>query len=184
VEGFGLALASHLVRRPNTTLIATIRSSSTSTTELKALQVGTNSKLIIETLPVVSDTAADDLMSTLVNKYGITQLDIVIANAGHGDADSFKPILSTDLKALRENFEINALGPVKLFQATSKYLKKSPNPKFILVTAMLGSISGMQGPLTKAPTLAHGASKASASFFVRKAHFEHEEITTMAIAPG
>lgn len=133
---------------------------------------------------MTSDTAAVDLVSSLSGKHGVTKLDIVIANAGHGDADSFKPILLTEPRVLRENFEVNTLGPIKLFQATQKHMKNSPDPKFVLITAMLGSIGGMQGPLTKAPTLAHGASKASASFFVRKAHFEQEDITTLAIAPG
>lgn len=35
-----------------------------------------------------------------------------------------------------------------------------------------------------APTLAYGVSKAGANYFVRKVHFEHEEITALAVHPG
>lgn len=35
-----------------------------------------------------------------------------------------------------------------------------------------------------APSLAYGISKAGANFFVRKLHFEHEEMVSVAIHPG
>jgi norsolorinic acid ketoreductase len=34
------------------------------------------------------------------------------------------------------------------------------------------------------PALSYGASKAAANYFVRKVHFEHKEIATLAIHPG
>jgi norsolorinic acid ketoreductase len=164
--------------RPNTTVIATVRSSNTSTTELALLPCATNSKLIITTLSSASDTDAAAMVNTL-SQQGITHIDNIIANAGAGE--TFESTISTPLSELRQSFEINALGPIKLFQAAYPLFQKSANPKFIFISSSLGSIGAMEGNV---PSLAYGVSKAAANYFVRKIHFEHEEVTAVAVHPG
>jgi norsolorinic acid ketoreductase len=50
------------------------------------------------------------------------------------------------------------------------------------VSSVLGSIGALGGEA--GPTLAYGASKAAANFFVRKVHFEHGDVVALAIHPG
>lgn len=177
-SGIGLGLAASLLVRPNTTVIATVRSTTTSTIELRSLPTAAKSKLIVTILSSASDTDASAMISGL-SQHGITHIDTIIANAGAGE--TFESSLSTPLSELRQSFEINTLGPIKLFQATCSLLQKSTNPKLILISSSLGSIGVMEGNV---PSLAYGVSKAAANYFIRKVHFEHEEITALAVHPG
>jgi norsolorinic acid ketoreductase len=158
--------------------VATVRSSNSSITELRALPTAANSNVTVVTLTCASDDHAAGMISKLVQK-GITHIDSVIANAGVGE--TFDSTISTPIAEVRASFEINTLGPIKLFQATYPLLKNSANPKFILISSSLGSIGAMEGNV---PSLAYGVSKAAANYFVRKVHFEREEITAVAIHPG
>lgn len=61
-------------------------------------------------------------------------------------------------------------------------MHKSPKPKFVLLGSQAGSIGDMgKAP---APMAAYGSSKVMAHYFVRKIHFEHEDIISFAIEPG
>ena len=114
-----------------------------------------------------------------ISKRGITKIDTIIANAGLGE--TFQSATTTPMDELRSSFEINTLGPIKLFQAAFPLLSKSTDPKFVFISSSLGSIGDMEGNV---PSLAYGVSKAAANYFVRKVHFEHEEITAVAVHPG
>jgi norsolorinic acid ketoreductase len=177
--GIGFALTASLLLRPSTTVIATVRSSATSRTELGSLRAAANGRLIVATLSSTSDTDATTLVSNLSSQHGVIHIDTVIANAGAGE--TFESSLSTPLSELRQSFEINTIGPIKLFQAAFPLLQRSTNPKFILISSSLGSIGAMEGNI---PSLAYGVSKAAANYFVRKVHFEHEEVTAVALHPG
>jgi norsolorinic acid ketoreductase len=176
--GIGFGLAVSLLTRPNTTVIATVRSSTTSTTEIEKLPTAAGSKLIITTLSSTADTDATAMIQDL-SKQGFTHIDTIIANAGSGE--SFQYSLNTSMNDLRSNFEVNALGPIKLFQAAYPLFKKATNPKFIFISSSLGSIGAMEGNV---PSLAYGVSKAAANYFVRKIHYEHEDLTAVAVHPG
>jgi norsolorinic acid ketoreductase len=177
--GIGLGLTASLLQRPSTTVLATIRTTSTSTTDLNALPVVGGSKLIIIpfTLSLSSpETSAKDFLTTLA-EHKIKQINTIILNAGLGS--SFLPILSTSLPSLVEHFESNTLLPIHIFQTLFPLL--STPSKVILISSSLGSIKDMEGP---APTLAYGVSKAGANYFVRKTHFEHSGIVAVAVHPG
>jgi norsolorinic acid ketoreductase len=88
--------------------------------------------------------------------------------------------LSTTLSSIRDDFEVNTLGPIKLFQASYPLLKESPKPKFVLISSSLGSI----GAIVPVPNLSYGVSKVAANFFVKKIQIDHEEIAAMAVHPG
>ena len=51
----------------------------------------------------------------------------------------------------------------------------------MLISSSLGSIGEMEG---EAPSLAYGVSKAGANYFVRKVHFEHKDVSAVAVHPG
>jgi norsolorinic acid ketoreductase len=174
-------LTESLLRRPNTTVIATTRSSSVDASALQGLPTAANTKLVITTLSSNADTGAAAVIDE-ISKQGISHIDTVVANAGLGDA--FHPVLATPVDEIRLNFEVNTLGPIKLFQAAFPLLEKATNPKFILISSVLGSIGGTEGELARAPTLAYGVSKAGANYFVRKVHCEHENVVAVAVHPG
>jgi norsolorinic acid ketoreductase len=77
-------------------------------------------------------------------------------------------------------FEINTLAPVALFQASYALLSRAKEPKLILISSSLGSITGMD----VSPSLAYGMSKAAANYFVRKVHFEFGDVVAVALHPG
>ncbi|KAG0653065.1 Short chain dehydrogenase nor1 [Hyphodiscus hymeniophilus] len=177
-RGIGLALTGKLLVRVNTTVIATIRSVATDVTELERLPIAAGSRLMLTTLSSTSDASGAAMIQELSAK-GVTHIDTIIANAGW--AHDYQPCLTTSVGELRSTFEVNTVGPVKLFQAAFPLLQKSACAKFILISSILGSIGAVEG---KEPSLAYGASKAAANYLVRKVHFEHEDIVTLAVHPG
>jgi norsolorinic acid ketoreductase len=177
--GIGFGLTRSLLLRPNTTVVATIRSAETSTEGLKGLAVGQGSKLLIVpfTLSLSSLATATASLLAVIAENRIKKIDNLILTAGTGS--SFRPILSTTMAEMQEHFEANTLLPIHLFQTLFPLL--SPTAKVILISSSLGSIAGMEGA---APSLAYGVSKAGANYFVRKVHFESEGIVAVAVHPG
>jgi norsolorinic acid ketoreductase len=175
--GIGLGLVSSLLLRSNTTVIATVRLDTTPTNDLQALPAAEGSQLVILILSSTSDISAIALVASLP-AHGVTHIDTIIANAGSGE--TFKPVLATSLSSLRDDFEVNTLGPVKLFQATYPLLKESSNPKFVVISSALGSI----GYMHPSPNLSYGVSKVAVNFLVKKIHIEHENIASLAVHPG
>lgn len=120
------------------------------------------------------------------NVYSIKHINTIIANAGTGT--SFHVSNTTPLSSLMENFEINTLGPIMLYQtlyplltAKAKGEGVAGEGKFILISSSLGSIAAMEGAV---PSLAYGISKAAANYFVRKMHFEERGVVAVAVHPG
>jgi len=173
-------LTGTFLARANNTVVAAVRnpSSNESVSSLKSLPIGTNSKLIIVEIDSLSETDAADAVKLLRTEHGITSLDTVIANSGI--ANHVGPVISTPLSEMRSHFEVNTLGPLLLFQATAALLEAARDPKFFVVSTAAASITTMM-PL---PAPAYSASKAAVNFIVRKIHFEHEKITSVALTPG
>ncbi|KAE9371316.1 NAD(P)-binding protein [Stipitochalara longipes BDJ] len=178
-RGIGLGLAASLLQRPNTTVIATIRSLTTSTTDLTSLPVAEKSHLLIVpfTLSLSTTSASSETLLSTLAENKITKINTLILNAGLGS--SFLPVLQTPLASVVEHFESNTILPITLFQTLYPLL--STPSKVILISSSLGSIRDMEGA---APTLAYGVSKAGANYFVRKVHFEHAAVVALAVHPG
>jgi norsolorinic acid ketoreductase len=174
-SGLGLGLAKLFLNDPDAKVILTTRSSPAILRD--ALPEKFPATLIgIFQLNSTSDTDAAALRQELSSK--ISKIDTVIANAGVGE--SFVPVRDAPLEELRHYFEVNTLGPIKLFQELCPYLDKSDNPKFILITSILGCITEMD----PTPCGGYGASKAAANYLVRKMHLEDERLVAVALHPG
>lgn len=78
----------------------------------------------------------------MIEAAEIRYIDIVIANAGI--SPPIDPLETVGLKDMSSTFEINALGPLALFQASRELLSKSSNPKWVSVSSAAGSISVME----------------------------------------
>lgn len=82
-----------------------------------------------------------------IEAAGINHLDLVIANAGICPAPT--PLSAVDPKDVSAAFNINAVGPLVLFQAVRPLLEKSPNsPKWLTISTGAASITRLE---------AHGA---------------------------
>ncbi|KAI0110609.1 NAD(P)-binding protein [Hypoxylon sp. NC0597] len=183
-RGMGFGLSRVFLSRPRTTVIAGVRNpESTSSKDLADLPKGEDSKLIVVKIDSTSDVDAGTAIAHLKSSENISHLDIVVANAGLSIA--IGPLAEVKPSQVAELIDVNALGPLRLAQATLPLLAKSPaRPRFVLLGSMQGSTGGMEKyPL---PMGAYGASKAAAHFLIRKLHFEHakEGICIFAVDPG
>lgn len=182
LPGIGAGLALALLRRPNNTVITTHRNASSIVNEgLNGLHPASGSKWIVQYYApdVNPESEAERMITELTSRHEITKIDVLIANLGAGT--EFRSTLDTTPDSILNHFNTNALGPVVLFRKLHPLLNASENPKFILISSSLGSIGEMEGGI---PSLAYGMSKAAANYFVRKVHFEHQNITSLAIHPG
>jgi norsolorinic acid ketoreductase len=164
--------------RPNNTVIAVARTTS-SAESLKSLPVGKDGKLIVVAFDS-RDTEGPKKAVEELQGQGITTIDTVIANAGV--STDYAPVASVSLDVLQSHVEVNAYGPLLLFQTVLPLLLKSSNPKFAALGTPLASIAGME--TRPFPAAAYGMSKVMLHWMVRKAHFEHPEIIAFVLDPG
>ena len=108
------------------------------TKELESLPKGNSSRLIIEKIIVDESHSAAQAISNLQAQHQISHIDIAIANAGI--CDHWGPVLEASEEDVLSHFEINTLGPLRLFKAVAPLLKKAKTPKFIYISTLLASI--------------------------------------------
>ena len=126
---------------------------------------------------LVTDADYEDLKSTLAGQ-GITYVNIVIANAGN--SSGFKSVLETTADDVQYDFEVNTLGPLKLFQAAWPLLERglqastSADGKFIVMSSSVGSIAGQQQEAF--PSTAYGMSKAALNYLAKKISIELKDV--------
>ncbi|KAL4790369.1 hypothetical protein BDV19DRAFT_402074 [Aspergillus venezuelensis] len=180
-RGIGRGLVEVFLARPNTTIIAAVRDpKSASSKSLETLPAGSNSRVIIVKIDAKSQTDPATAVKTLASEHGINHLDIVIANAGI--SDDFSTVHSVPVDAVKEHVDVNAYGPLYLYQAVYPLLKKSDKPIFTAVGSPMGSIGGMD--MRPFPSGAYGPSKAMLHWIVRKVHFENQEFVAFVVDPG
>jgi NAD(P)-dependent dehydrogenase (short-subunit alcohol dehydrogenase family) len=122
-RGIGLALVAELKKRGDTVLAACRKSSP----ELSALGVE-----VVEGV----DVATDEGVKKLAAAVGDRSVDLLINNAGILIWSSVLGDL--DLDGIRKQFEVNALGPLRVTDALRERLGKGS--KVALITSRMGSI--------------------------------------------
>lgn len=178
-RGIGLGLVTALVKRPNTTVVATVRKLS-SNTSLSQLPTASGSKVIVVKIDSQDYSDPASAVAELQSKHGITKVDVVIANAGI--SDHYAPASKVSFAEAERHYAINVVAPIALFQATLPLLEKGSSPQFVGISSGAGSIGDME----KIPiqVTAYGGTKAALNFFLRKAHFENPNISIYAVNPG
>lgn len=121
-RGIGLEYCRQLKERGDN-VIAVCRSVSN---ELKDLNVQVETDV---------DITSDASVSKLVKKLDGKTLDVLINNAGIIERVSLDNL---DFDSIRRQFEVNAVGPLRLTQALLNNLKSGS--KIILMTSRMGSI--------------------------------------------
>ncbi|MCJ1405881.1 hypothetical protein MMC11_009111, partial [Xylographa trunciseda] len=180
-RGLGKGLLAIFLSRSNTIVIAGVRDpSSASSKALHEILVGHGSKVIVVKIDNSSEIDAATAIKELQSVHNVTKLDVVISNAGISDYP--KSVADQTLAEVQDHIAVNAIGPLLLFQAVYPLLKKSAEPKFVVLGSPIGSIGGMES--RPFPLFAYGASKAMAHYLTRKIHFENEWLVAFVVDPG
>ena len=162
-------------------MVAAVRNPSGNVEALNRLPKGDSSSLIIVKIDSASKTDAQEAVKLLQSKHSLTSLDTVIANAGICYPEAYGPVAGIRPEDISEHVEVNAIGPLVLFQAVLPLLQKSKQPgKFFATSSAAASIGGMQ-PFPMTP---YGISKAALNYILRKIHFDHENLIAFAVDPG
>ncbi|BGO98452.1 putative oxidoreductase [Rhodotorula toruloides] len=135
------------------------------------------------------DTAKSVQLNELAQKNDkviqvkLEKVDFLIANAGIADVN--KPVLETPTTSFLNQFTVNALGPLVLFQHFYPLLAKSSAPRFFVTSSRAGSTSDV--PQSKFTLSAYGVSKAAANHLVAhiaREHGEKDGLVAAVVHPG
>ena len=181
-SGIGKGLVAAYLARPNATVIAAVRKAADPNSKsLETLRKGAGSQLLIVEIDATDEAAPAAAVQTLQEKHGIDHLDVVIANAGV--ATDFSTVAQLDMGVLKSHVAVNGFGAILLFQAVLPLLEKSSAaPKFVALGTPMSSMGAME--TRPFPMGAYGASKVITHWAMRKAHFEHPNITVFPVDPG
>ncbi|KAH8435279.1 SDR family oxidoreductase [Aspergillus melleus] len=182
-RGIGKGLVAAYLRKPNITVIAACRDTSPEKTEhLHSLPRGTNCNLITVSLSLDQPSGIIEAVQKLQAQHGISQIDVVVANAGI--CDHYGPLIEMTDSDLQKHLDINTFGPLRLFRAVLPFLQASQQqPRFVYVSTELASLAELEQNKASL-TNAYGMSKVAGNYFMRRAHFEYEDLITLAVDPG
>ena len=125
-RGIGLALTRHFTDRGDT-VIAACRNSSDA---LAATGAQVESGV---------DVTDDDALAALVERLGDTRIDLLVLNAGILEREALGEIDAAGFDSMRRQFEVNALGPLRVAQALME--KLADNAKVGIITSRMGSMA-------------------------------------------
>ncbi|PNP45297.1 hypothetical protein TGAMA5MH_03021 [Trichoderma gamsii] len=179
-RGIGKHIIASLVKRPCTTVIATVRDPKFVFT---GITPHATSKLVTFAL---DDEVLEINYASLPSRVLeiVDHLDIVIANAGY--SSGFKFIKETTADEIATDFQVNTIGVVKLFFATKELLTKSKagdaGKKFVIASSNLASIADRPN----IPSASYSISKTAVNQFAKMAsiEFKHEGLKVGLLHPG
>lgn len=138
-RGIGLGLLERSLLKPSHIVIAAVRDPQHPTVQaLHHLHTGLDTKLIIVKLDASIETDAHDAVSELQQKHGITNLDIVIANAGVSYI--YPTVAEVKIEDIKAHMQPNVYGVITLYQATRELLKRSAKEPIFMI---MGSNAGL-----------------------------------------
>lgn len=180
-RGIGKGLIEAYLSRPDHIVVGSVRDKTQpSTSELKGLPAASGSKLILVSIESTSLTDPAKAVEE-VQAEGVDHFDIVIASAGWSP-----PIEIADnaqIEDVKKSFDINAVGPLILYQAVKPLLEKSKSPKWVSVSTAAATISALE-PFQAWVCAAYGLTKAAQNWFTVAVHAGNKNITAFAIHPG
>ena len=125
-RGIGLALTRQFTARGDRVIAACRHSSDALDATGAQVEAGVD----------VTDDAA---LADLAHRLGDTRLDVVVLNAGIMTREAFGRIDAAAWEDMRRQFEVNALGPLRVAQALSGHLGEGA--KIGIITSRMGSVA-------------------------------------------
>ncbi|PWY64069.1 putative NADP(+)-dependent dehydrogenase [Aspergillus heteromorphus CBS 117.55] len=180
-RGIGKGFVAQYLAQPDTTVIGTVRdTSSEKVQDLTTLPKGPGSDLIVVALNVDNPSSVTEAASVLQTQHHIEHIDVVIANAGI--CNHWGPVQEMTDSDVLSHFEVNALGPLRMFKAMASLLQKASAPKFVYISTLLASLQAIEQ--VPSLTTAYGMSKVAGNFLVKKIEAENKHLITLSIDPG
>ncbi len=136
----------------------------------------------------VTDDASVDAAAKEVEAEG--GLDVLINNAGiagqeaNPDRDALPGAAQTTADAMREVFETNVFGVVRVLHAFLPLLQRSPAPVVVNVSSGLASLTSMTSTLRWYPGVSYPASKAAVNMVTVQFANAFPGIRINAVEPG
>lgn len=134
-------------------------------------------------LDVTSDESVTAAAGTVKARAG--RLDVLVNNAGIGGTNSAPA--DTPAFDLREVFEVNVFGPVRVTHAFLPLLRASEHPRIVMVSSGMGSVATITDPSLSGlvpPTLAYPASKSALNMITTQYASALSDIKINAVDPG
>ncbi|MEH0822734.1 MULTISPECIES: SDR family NAD(P)-dependent oxidoreductase [unclassified Micromonospora] len=176
-RGVGLAVVQHLLDRGFVTVLA-CRDTGRGEAAAATLTPGPG-RVLVRRLDVGDDDSVRAFAAGLTDSPG--RVDVLVNNAGiHYDTD--QDPAGADVGVVREAFEVNALGALKVCQAVLPLMRhRGPGRRIVNVSSGAGSLSTMG-----AGTPAYAISKAALNAVTRlfAAQLAPDGILVNSVCPG
>ena len=134
-------------------------------------------------LDVTSDESVAAAADTVKREVG--RLDVLVNNAGVGGPVS--PPADTTAASLRDVFEVNVFGPIRVTNAFLPLLRAAEQPRVVMVSSGMGSFTVATDPRwfgMVPPQLGYPASKAALNMITSQYARALEGIQVNAVDPG
>jgi NAD(P)-dependent dehydrogenase (short-subunit alcohol dehydrogenase family) len=173
-RGIGLEFVQQLVKRPNTTVFAGVRTPSSLAKHFDPLP----KNLVILKCDVTSDVEVADCANAIANGEH-KRVDVLINNAG---IDNFLPIRTTTPDQLRWVLETNLVAPLRVLHTIIPLMSTSLVKKVICISSDFGSIAMND----RKEFGAYNVSKAGLNMLVTqfKNEYADDGITFIPMHPG
>ncbi|RAK95417.1 NAD(P)-binding protein [Aspergillus ibericus CBS 121593] len=184
-RGIGLSLLQTLLLRPNHTIIGTVRTSPPATSPLYTLPTHPTTTLHLLPLELTTPNAYTTLHTTLTTTLNIPYLDTVICNAGICPPEGTP--YTVPISDISAAFEVNTLGPIRLFQSLRGLLVKGSEKGRVVkwVNVGTGAASlGLFGVTRVGWNTAYGVSKVGVNWVTLAMHDEEPWLVTFVVHPG
>jgi NAD(P)-dependent dehydrogenase (short-subunit alcohol dehydrogenase family) len=134
-------------------------------------------------LDVTRDESVDAAAATLAGEVG--HLDVLVNNAGIGGG--FRPAAETTADQVRDVYEVNVFGLVRVTHAMLPLLGRSAAPVIVNVSSGLGSFAVTGDPArleSTVPGLAYPSSKSAVNMLTRQYARALPHLRVNAVDPG
>jgi NAD(P)-dependent dehydrogenase (short-subunit alcohol dehydrogenase family) len=159
-KGIGEAVAAGLARRGFTTAVGARDESRGRAAAVRLRDAGLDAHFLA--LDVDDDASVTAAVRTVERDFG--RLDVVVNNAALKLERAPSPPSRCELETVRQTFETNVFGAIRVILATLPLLRRSPAPRIVNVSSGLGSLglATTDGSRYQAkPLLSYNVSKAA-----------------------
>lgn len=142
-RGIGLAAVELLAKQnPEWTVVLCARSEQAGQERVTELKGKGLNNVVAHQLDVSSDDSVKSFGEWVKSTYG--RIDVLVNNAGI-TSDDRGPFLESSLEKVREVFETNTLGPLRMCQTFVPLMKERNYGRIINVSSGMGQLSEMNG---------------------------------------